>query len=78
MPVIVKNADYATFINVFKCKPRDQHEVVRINAEIIDRVAVRCHGFISASIHHSTDGHPRIQLPAVGIAGAPREHAGLY
>jgi heme-degrading monooxygenase HmoA len=56
MPAIVKNADYATFINVFKCKPRDQHEVVRINAEIIDRVAVRCHGFISASIHHSTDG----------------------
>jgi heme-degrading monooxygenase HmoA len=56
MPAIVQNADYATFINVFKCKPGDQEEVVRINVEIIDRVAVGRPGFISASVHRSTDG----------------------
>jgi heme-degrading monooxygenase HmoA len=56
MPTIVENAPYATFINTFKCKPEDQDAVVRINVEIIDRVAVGRTGFISASTHRSTDG----------------------
>ncbi|ADB48821.1 antibiotic biosynthesis monooxygenase family protein [Conexibacter woesei] len=56
MPTIVENSTYATFVNVFTCTPADQDEVVRINAEIIDRVAVGRPGFISASIHRSTDG----------------------
>jgi quinol monooxygenase YgiN len=56
MPEIVAAAGYATFINVFRCRPADQDEVVRINAEIIDHVAMRTPGFISASVHRSTDG----------------------
>ena len=56
MPTIVENADYATFINVFKCEPADQDAVVQINVEIVDRVAARSPGFISASIHRSMDG----------------------
>jgi hypothetical protein len=56
MPSIVENAPYATFINHFKCAPEDQDEVVWINIEIIDRVAVRRPGLISAGTHRSTDG----------------------
>ena len=56
MPEIVSNPDYATFINVFKCRPADQDEVVRINAAIVERVAMGSPGFISASVHRSADG----------------------
>ena len=56
MPEIVRGAPHATFINTFRCEPSDQDEVVRINAEIIDRVAAASPGFISASVHRSTDG----------------------
>jgi quinol monooxygenase YgiN len=56
MPTIVERAPYPTFINVFTCKPKDQDEVVRINVEIIENVAVGRPGFISASVHQSTDG----------------------
>lgn len=56
MPTIVANAAYATFVNVLACKPEDQDEVVRINVEIVDRVATGSPGFISASVHRSTDG----------------------
>jgi heme-degrading monooxygenase HmoA len=56
MPRIVARPDHVTFINVFKCQPADQDAVVQINAEIVDRVAVGSPGFISASVHRSTDG----------------------
>lgn len=56
MPVISEGAAYATFINVFRCRPEDQDEVVRINAEIVERVASGSPGFISASVHRSADG----------------------
>ena len=56
MPTIVERASYATFINVFTCKPNDQEEVVRINVEIIEKVATGSPGFISVSVHRSTDG----------------------
>jgi len=56
MPEIVRNPNYVTFINVFKCRPADQDEVVRINVEIVERVALGSPGFISASIPRSTDG----------------------
>lgn len=56
MPEIVAGTSYATFINVFICEPGDQDDVVRINADIIDQVAARMPGFISASVHRSTDG----------------------
>lgn len=56
MPTIDASATHATFVNVFKCQPSDQNEVVRINIDIIERVAAAAPGFISASIHRSVDG----------------------
>lgn len=56
MPEIVSGADYTTFINTFRCEPSSQGEIVRINVDIIDRVASTFPGFISATVHRSTDG----------------------
>lgn len=56
MPEIAADGAYATFINTFRCDPADQDEVVRINVEIVDRVASAFPGFISASVHKSIDG----------------------
>ena len=56
MPEIVSCADYATFINAFRCEPSNQAEVVRINIDIVDQVASTFPGFISAAVHRSTDG----------------------
>lgn len=56
MPEIVRDAKYATFINTFRCDPSTQAEVVQINIDIIDQVASTFPGFISASVHRSTDG----------------------
>lgn len=56
MPEIVADAGYATFINTFRCAPQDQDEVVRINIEIVERVASMSAGFISATVHRSLDG----------------------
>ena len=56
MPEIRGNAHYATFINTFRCQPADQAQVVQINVDIVDQVASTFPGFISASVHRSTDG----------------------
>jgi quinol monooxygenase YgiN len=56
VPEIVIGAAYATFINTFRCQPSDQDEVVQINVDIVDQVASTFPGFISASVHRSTDG----------------------
>jgi quinol monooxygenase YgiN len=56
MPAIISGADYATFINTFRCQPSNQQEVVRINVDIIEQVASTFPGFISAAVHRSTDG----------------------
>jgi heme-degrading monooxygenase HmoA len=56
MPSISSGAGYATFINSFRCSPPDQDEVVRINVDIVDQVASKFPGFISAAVHRSTDG----------------------
>jgi quinol monooxygenase YgiN len=56
MAEIVSGAEHATFINTFRCDPADQDEVVRINVDIVDQVASRSPGFISASVHRSADG----------------------
>lgn len=56
MPTIDAHAEYATVINVFKCRPSDQDEVVRINIDIIEQVARHAPGFISATVHRSVDG----------------------
>jgi quinol monooxygenase YgiN len=56
MPEIVLGGPYATFINTFRCDPQNQAEVVRINVDIVDQVASSFPGFISASVHRSTDG----------------------
>jgi quinol monooxygenase YgiN len=56
MPEIVGDVRYATFINTFRCDPLNQDEVVRINIDIVELVASRFPGFISATVHRSTDG----------------------
>ena len=56
MPEIRPAAEYATFINTFRCRPANQAEVVRINVDIVEQVARAMPGFISASVHRSTDG----------------------
>jgi quinol monooxygenase YgiN len=56
MPEIRREASYATFINTFRCEPDSQDEVVRINLNIVEQVASAFPGFISASVHRSTDG----------------------
>src|SRR5215210_2908036 len=56
MPEIVRGAEHATFINTFRCEPSNQDEVVRINVDIVDQVASTFPGFISATVHRSTDG----------------------
>jgi heme-degrading monooxygenase HmoA len=56
MPMIVADADYATFVNVFEVQPADQDTVVQIVIEINEEVARGAPGFISASTHRSVDG----------------------
>jgi quinol monooxygenase YgiN len=56
MAEIVSGSPYATFINTFRCAPENQDEVVRINVDIVEQVASRFPGFISAAVHRSTDG----------------------
>ena len=56
MPQIVSGAEYATFINTFRCDPSSQDEVVRIKVDIADRLAPTFPGFISAAVHRRTDG----------------------
>ena len=56
MPEIRAAAEYATFINTFRCQPESQREVVQINVDIVEQVARTSPGFISASVHRSTDG----------------------
>jgi quinol monooxygenase YgiN len=56
MPAIITGAEYATFINTFRCQPSNQEEVGRINVDIVERVASTFPGFVSAAVHRSTDG----------------------
>lgn len=56
MPTIDPAATWATFVNTFRCQPEHQDQVVAINVEIVDQVAKRAPGFISATIHRSIDG----------------------
>jgi len=56
MPEIRPAPAYATFINTFRCPPEHQAEVVQINIDIVEQVARASPGFISASVHRSTDG----------------------
>lgn len=56
MAEITTGSRYATFINTFRCAPHDQDEVVQINIDIVDQVASRAPGFVSAAVHRSIDG----------------------
>lgn len=56
MSEIRAGASYASFINAFRCDPSHQDEVVAINIDIVDQVASRFPGFISAAVHRSSDG----------------------
>jgi hypothetical protein len=40
MPEIVSGADYATFINTFRCEPSNQDEAVQLNIDIVDPLAL--------------------------------------
>ena len=53
---ISRGAEHVTFINTFRCDPAHQDDVVRINIDIVDKVASRSPGFIAAAVHRSTDG----------------------
>jgi quinol monooxygenase YgiN len=56
MPELISGAEYATFINTFRCEPSNQDEVVQLNIDIVDHVAATFPGFISATVHRSADG----------------------
>ena len=56
MPEIRGDVQFATFINTFRCQPADQDQVVQLNVDIVDHVASTFPGFISATVHRSTDG----------------------
>jgi quinol monooxygenase YgiN len=56
LPSIITEAGYVTFINIFRCQPADQEEVVGINIDIVEQVASISPGFISAAVHRSSDG----------------------
>lgn len=56
MSEIKAGTTYATFINTFRCQPSNQDQVVAINIDIVDQVASRFPGFISAAVHRSSDG----------------------
>src|SRR3954452_25041576 len=90
MPEIRRDAAFATFINTFRCDPRNQDEIVRINIEIVEQVASSEPGFISAAVHRSTDGtrvfnylqwetaeHLAAMPPSPPFQGSARQFAGL-
>jgi hypothetical protein len=56
MPVIAVGAEYATFINTFRCAPENQDAVVQLNVDIVEHVARPFPGFVSATVHRSLDG----------------------
>lgn len=56
MTVISKDADLATFINVFTCEPQDQDQLVETLEQETATVIAGLAGFVSANIHRSADG----------------------
>lgn len=56
MPAIDESNRYATLINSFSVEPEKQQELVDLLNEVTEKVMRHQPGFVSASIHASTDG----------------------
>ncbi|WP_243788489.1 antibiotic biosynthesis monooxygenase [Saccharopolyspora gloriosae] len=57
MPSTIQpNAPLATLINVFTVRPERQQELVDLLNQASEEVMITLPGFVSASIHASTDG----------------------
>jgi heme-degrading monooxygenase HmoA len=56
MATIAKDAHLATLINVFTVEPKNQQKLVDMLVEATEKTMRRLPGFVSASIHKSTDG----------------------
>jgi quinol monooxygenase YgiN len=54
--VINQAADVVTLINVFRCEPPRQTELVELLSHATDEVIRHRPGFVSANIHASLDG----------------------
>jgi hypothetical protein len=67
MSAIISGAEYATFINTFRCQASNQEEVVRINVDIIEQVASAFSGLHLGGRPPQHGRHARLQLPPMGI-----------
>lgn len=56
MTTIDTDGRYATLINVFTVAPERQQELVDLLVEATEKVIRHVDGFVSATIHASTDG----------------------
>jgi len=56
MTTIAKENPFVTVINVFTVEPENQQALVKMLVEALDRTVKHLPGFVSASIHCSTDG----------------------
>jgi quinol monooxygenase YgiN len=56
MTTISANSDVVTLINVFTVKPANQRRLVELLTEATEVSVSRAPGFVSASLHRSTDG----------------------
>jgi quinol monooxygenase YgiN len=56
MTMIAENTEFVTLINVFTVEPSNQHELLALLAKATDTSVRGIPGFISASLHRSTDG----------------------
>ena len=56
MARISSKADVVTLINVFTVEPANQRRLIELLAEATEVSVCRAPGFVSASLHRSTDG----------------------
>jgi quinol monooxygenase YgiN len=56
MTTISTKSDVITLINVFTVEPEDQRRLIELLAEATEVSVRRAPGFVSASLHRSTDG----------------------
>jgi quinol monooxygenase YgiN len=56
MTTISKNSSVITLINVFTVEPANQRRLIELLTEATEVSVCRAPGFLSASLHRSTDG----------------------
>jgi quinol monooxygenase YgiN len=56
MPVISKENNFLTLINVFTVEPHNQQKLVELLTSATESSVRKIEGFISASLHRSIDG----------------------